>query len=92
MSWKMSAPIKVHKMSFQSNLNFPESCMNSQPINPIKAMRFAKRCLFSIIQVFELFLLNAYGMISANKAGMPIAGKKLGATPKRYVITLLPPV
>jgi hypothetical protein len=28
-----------------------------------------------------------YGIITTNNAGIPIAGKKLGATPKRYLNT-----
>ena len=43
-------------------------------------------------QLSEFFFLNTYGIVRTNNAGIPIAGKKLGATPKRYLTIELSPL
>lgn len=81
--------MKVHKISFQSNLSLPDICANSHPTNPVTEIKFEDKCLFLKSQLSEFFFLNKYGIVRTNNAGIPIAGKKLGATkasPRRQKI------
>ena len=92
MKWNVKAPIIVHKISFQSNLSLPNIWANSHPTNPNIEIKFENKCLFLKNQLSEFSFLNMYGIDRTNNAGIPIAGKKLGATPKRYLIIELSPL
>ena len=79
---KKPAPIKVHSISFQSKTPFPgvKIVMNSFAIYPVieittdQLSRFFNK---------EEFGLDNSGITTYNKAGNPIPGRKLGATPRR---------
>ena len=54
--------------------------MNSFPINPIIAMPIEQPKVFFLIKVSGE---NSSGIITQKSAGSPIAGRKLGAMPKK---------
>ena len=50
--------MKVHKTSFQSNLNLPDICANSHPTNPMTEIKFEDKCLFLKNQLSEFFFFE----------------------------------
>lgn len=84
------APIIVQRISFQSKCNFVDvAWINSHEISPVSEIKFAVKCLYSFNHLFVPF--NC-GIMITNKAGIPIAGKKFGATPNKYFIVKLSPI
>ena len=90
ISWKTKAPISVQRISLQSKCPLVVSvCKNSQDRSPASEIRFAVMYFFSFNHLFVHFIC---GIITMNNAGIPIAGKKLGAIPNKYFIVKFPPV
>jgi len=58
-------------------------------MRPLAENRFAVMCFFVLNHTAVGFI---FGRIRINNAGMPIAGKKLGATPKPYITSGLLPL
>ena len=78
----MPPPIKVHKISFQSKIPLPgvKIVINSLHIKPNIAMQIDS---FSLSLKKNELGLNNSGIITYNKEGKPIPGKKFGMTPRK---------
>jgi hypothetical protein len=81
----------VQSISFQSNIKLPVRCKNYHPISPVIELILATLCLFCKSQFVESGFLTRCGIRITNNAGIPMAGKKFGATPNRYSIVAFAP-